>query len=106
MYEHGSAPSFRSCALRAAPSFSYANCTVICYKKKLHCHLGMSTGLLVSHVQLQSTMYEHCRLIYSNLVSLIILALTIPAHSQFSVKKLTYIMWGVNSCFNSSIAFF
>ena len=75
-------------------------------KKKLHCHLGMSTGLLVSHVQLQSTMYEHCRLIYSNLVSLIILALTIPAHSQFSVKKLTYIMWGVNSCFNSSIAFF
>lgn len=34
MYEHGSAPSFRSCALRAAPSFSYANCAVICYKKK------------------------------------------------------------------------
>jgi hypothetical protein len=49
-------------------------------------HLGMSTAVLVSHVQLQSTMYEHSGLIYSNLVRWVI-----PAHSQLSVKKLTYI---------------
>lgn len=62
-------------------------------------HLSMSTAVLVSHVHLQSTMYEHSGLIYSNLVS------SLDNSSSYNSSSFSVFCKEANLRFNSSIAF-